>query len=462
MSQALTRYNKVSLPRRLYRSIKAAFQMRFGGYGGGQWGGAWSLSWGQFTGTRVNFASEAGKLVNSSLVMAAVNWLGRVMPEAPLRVVEMDADGKEKAISNHPAAMLLKRPNPFYSGAAMWKAFALSWIADGNPYFVKVRNGFGQVIELWWIPCSTIWPRWDRSGRTFIDYYEYEVDGRLYRLEVDDVLHFRDGADPENMGRTGLSGVASVLREVCADNEVAQYNYLLMKNGGVPPVVLALKDSASSVDFDPQVIKDTYIRSTQGDSRGKVFVSGNAVELTKVGFSPTEMDIKILRRLPEERFAAVIGIPAIVLGFGSGADSSTYNNTEQADERAIENYLCPLYRYVEDELTHQLGADFALTENQRFAFDLSKVRALQEDQDLLHKRAAIDLSSGGVTLNEYRAALSLPPDPSGDYYLRKQGVMAVSPEVASKQIEDAMNPPEPVITDNAPQLLNGRDRRQPV
>ena len=39
-----------------------------------------------FTGTRIDFEREVGDLSLHSLVMAAVNWLGTTLPEAPIEV----------------------------------------------------------------------------------------------------------------------------------------------------------------------------------------------------------------------------------------------------------------------------------------------------------------------------------------------------------------------------------------
>lgn len=467
MSQAIVRYNKPSLLALLYQSVKAAFRIRFTGFGGGTgcqtwgsgWGSAWPWNLGVFGNSRINYAARVGKLTQSSLVMSAVNWLGRVLPEAPLQVMQADSDGKEEPVPNHPAIALLKRPNPFYSGATLWKTFALSWITCGNAYYLKSKNSFGRVVQLWFVPPAMICPRWPEDGSEFVSFYEYQVDGRLFRVDVDNVVHFRDGADPDNMGRTGLSPVGSILREIAGDNEVAVYQYLLLEAGGVPPVVLALKDGQmASVDFDPTAIKQDYIRATTGDERGKVFVSNMAVELTKLGFNPAELDLKSLRHMPESRFASVIGIAKETLGLGAADENSTFNNVSEADRRSIESYVKPLWGYIEDELTHQLGPDFGLEANQRFAFDLSEVAALQEDQNALHERAARDLGSGGILVNEYRAMIGLAPRPDGEVYLRSTSVQAVSSEMVEAAIRQALNPPETDDPNEPPQFINGRDR----
>lgn len=450
----MTKLNTTTKPpgifRRVLTAVKAAFQMRFTGVGG-TWGSGWNWMTSLFNNSRVNFAQEAGDLVQSSLVMAAVGWLGRMLPQPPVQVMKADGSGKEKPLPAHPAVALLKRPNPYYSGATLWKAFSLSWITSGNVYLVKVRNGYGQVIQLWPIPPAMMTPRWPEDGSEFISYYEYQVDGRLWRIDVDDVIHFRDGADPANMGRTGLSPVASVLREVCADNEVPVFHYLLLKAGGVPPVVLALKDGQSGMEFDPAEIKAKYLAATTGDQRGKVFVSGNAVELTKLSFSPAEMDLKMLRHLPESRFASVIGIAKETLGFGAADENSTYANVQQADERSIQTYVLPLWSYIEDELTHQLGPDFGLKENERFDFDLSEIAALQEDRNELFTRETMAYEKGIKKRSEAREALGLPSTPEDDVYF----VLAATEQ---QELASATEP-IPVQIDAGPQpkqLVNGR------
>lgn len=444
MGQAIVRYNRPGLIESLKAALRAIVLRwtGFGGSSGQSWGG---LNWasGIFTNSRINYAIEAGELEKSSLVMSAVNWVGRQLPEAPLQVLRADARGKEQPIPSHPAIDLLNRPNPFFSGATLWKSFAVSWITSGNVYFFKARNQFGQVVQLWNIPPWMIAPRWPEDGSEFISYYEYQADGAIVRISVDDVIHFRDGADPMNMGRTGLSPVASVLREICGDNEVATFQFLLMKSGGVPPVCLALKDGLVSAQFDPTAIKQDYVRSTTGDQRGKVFVSNRAVEITKLGFNPSELDLKVLRHLPESRFASVIGISKETLGFGAADENSTYNNVQQADERSIRSYMKPLWEFIGDELTHQLRADVGLRRNWRIGFDLRQIAALQEDQTLLHERANKDLQSGGITVNEYREMIGLESRPDGEVYLRSTSIQPVSPEMVKVQIEQAMNPPEP-------------------
>ena len=408
--------NETSLIRRSMQALASLKDaLRFPGQGGSA-GGYTTFFWPGYRHDHIDYTAEAGSIGGSSLVIAAVNWLGRVLPEAPLNVVELDEDGMEQVIPGHPAAKLLRRPNLYYSGTTLLKAFAYSWIVSGNPYVLKVRNGGSRVTELWYVPPHMMRPLWPQSGSEFITGYEYKVDGATQTFEQEDVIHFRDGIDPMNL-RMGLSPVASVMREVYTDNEIANYSALLMKNGAVPPVVISLKENVNAYQFDPNDVRDKYLRQTQGDQRGKAWVSGAAVNVEKVGFSPNDLNLAQLRRLPEERLSAVIGIPAIVLGYGAGLDKATYSNARQLVEYATESYLVPLYRYIEEELTTQFLGDFEDdTERHQFRFDLTAIRALSEDQDALYNRLSVGYKSGWLKRSEVRELAGYEFDAEDEIY----------------------------------------------
>jgi HK97 family phage portal protein len=429
------------------RSIEALASLkdalRFPGSGGGQSSGGgyvtpvWNVlsdAWNGYgySGTKIDYDREVGNPGGQSLVIAAVNWLGRVLPEAPLNVVEIDNEGMETPVPNHPAAKLWRKPNAFYSSTTLCKAYAYSWIVSGNPYILKVKNGGSRVTELWYVPPHMMRPLWPAGGSEFISGYEYKVEGATQIFEQEDVIHFRDGIDPMNI-RLGLSPVASVMREIYTDQEIANYSALLMKNGAVPPVVISLKENVNAFQFDPNDVREKYLRQTQGDQRGKAWVSGAAVNVEKVGFSPNDLMLAQLRRLPEERLSAVIGIPAIVLGYGAGLDKATYSNARQLVEYATESYLVPLYRYIQEELTTQLLPDFEedMTRFQ-FRFDLSGVRALSEDQDALYNRLTTAYRGGWLKRSEAREMAGYEWDAEDEIYAQ------VSTE-GEQMVEDGEN-----------------------
>jgi HK97 family phage portal protein len=362
--------------------------------------------------TQIDYRQEVGDLTQSSLVMAAVNWAGRTLPQAMFCVYDLKGD-QPQPLPKHPLNWRLRRPNPYFSGARMWKASAMSWILSGNVYWFKARNGM-RVKELWWLPHWMVTPKRE-SADDFVSYYEYRVDGVPSYLDPADVIHFRDGVDPAD-DMLGMSGVRALLREIFTDNEYAQYSALMAKNSGVPPFGVIPK-SQPGVRIDTQKIKDEVMRKVGGDERGKPVIFTGEVEVVKFGFSPKDMNLDMLRRVPEERLAGVLGIPAIVLGFGAGLEHGTFENFAQAVEMAYEGFAVPLWEYFADELTAQLLPDYDSQSARRddeptreVRVDCSKVRALQEDQDALHKRLDESFQAGWLKRSEARAKAGLPVD----------------------------------------------------
>ena len=439
----------------LETETKKATTLRFPGWGGTTASGGVHPTWqvlNDFTSTApIDYDSEVGNIGGASLVIAAVNWLGRVLPEARLNVVEIDDEGMEIPIPDHPAAELWRRPNEYYSCTTLCKAYAHSWIVTGNPYFLKLRDKSGVVRELWYIPPAMIRPIWPTDGSEFISGYEYRIDGKSQIFEPEDVIHFRDGIDPTNP-RLGLSPVQSVMRELYTDQQVANYSALLMKNGAVPPVVISLRDSVNAIGFDSKKVREGYLKQTQGDERGKAWVTGAAVRIDKVGFAPADLNLAQLRRLPEERLSAVIGIPAIVLGYGAGLDKATYSNARQAAEFATESYLVPLYRYIEEELSHQLLRDFDETGTLQFRFDLTGVRALSEDQDAVYTRLTAAYNGGWLKRSEVREMAGYEWDETDEVYVSRPT------ENPNEEVEPEM--PTPVAA--APAIEAGDESQDAV
>lgn len=388
-----------------------------GGYNSNPFFGQSFLSnlFGKYAGTRINYQQEVGDLTQSRLIMAAVNYLGRALPEARLEVVQSKADGTNKKIPDHPLVKLFKRPNKFYAGELFFKSLGLSWIISGNVYFYKVRNMLGEPFELWYLPHHLVEPRWE-SPSSFIDYYAYQVDGVEHKFKPEDVIHLRNGIDPNNT-RMGLSDIASALREVYTDNESANFSALLMRNCGVGPFVISPKKDITTLEKkDRDKIQDSFQRTTTGDNRGKPIVNSVAVEVTKTGFSPKDMELSALRRVPEETIASLTGISAMALGFGAGLDHSTYSNMEEARTGAYEDVIVPLWRYIEAELDAQLLPDFDKSGKLETRFDLSNVRALQEDENKLFTRLGTAYRTGFMKRSEARSKANLTVTPEDEVY----------------------------------------------
>lgn len=379
-----------------------------------RWSGSrssWAWGSGALRSSRFDEASQINAGA-SPLIAAAVLWLGRTLPEAPIRVRRRVRDGALEVRDDHPLTVLLNRPNPYYSGLLLWQATIADWMIGGNAYWLKVRSGANRVVELWWVPSSTMTPKFPDDGSAFLTHWEYNPGGTPIRVETSDVVHFRYGLDPLNP-RLGLSPIASLARELYSDEMAAAWTSSLLRNAASGMVVIAPADDHTTVTpEDAEGIKSQFEHKTTGDNRGRPVVMSANVKVTSLSFNPQQMVLRDLRQVSEERVASVIGIPAIVLGFGAGLARSTFANYAESREAAYEGFIIPAQRLFAAELTTQLLPDLGAA-GEVLDFDTSEVRVLQPDLDKLYARLDIAVRGGWMMPDEAREVVGLDALPAG-------------------------------------------------
>lgn len=393
--------------------------------------------------TRINYAGMVGDGRGNSIVVACLGWVQRTFPEAPLMVVETDAEGNEQAVAAHPLTALIRRPNPYYSGRLLWQPTLSDLEATGNAYWLKIRGRYREPVELWWVPEFMMAPAWPKDGSQFISHYEYKVNGQTIRIESPDVVHFRWGLDPDNP-RKGLSSLACLMREIFTDDEAANWSASLLRNGGVPGVIISPDDDDTELTpEDAEGIKQEYRDRFSGDAVGAPMILSARAKVSPVAFNPQQMDLGMLRRIPEARISAVLGIPAAVVGLNAGLEQTKVGATmAEMREMAYESHIIPLQALMAETLDVQLLPDFATNDRQFCKFDLSNVRVLQEDQDRLYQRLSMGVRAGWIKIAQAKAEVGLPVEPGDDVYLWPTNAVAVGPEAA----EFAEPEPEPVTT----------------
>lgn len=376
--------------------------------------------------TRFDYAREVGDGLDSSVVTAPIQWLQRALPEARLTVVQRKADGSTEEQANHAMLQLIQRPNPYYGDIALWGGTVLSWCTGGDAYWIKARNRVRRPVELWWVPHWMIEPKAPIDGGELISHYEYRPGGgEVIRLEREDVVHFRCGIDPRNPMK-GLAPLAGAIREIFMDLESSNFVASLLRNMGVPGVVISPKGGAMPAPEDVEATKTWFKEAFGGDNRGGPLVMGAPTDVAPYGFNPQQMNMSEARDVAEERVCACLGIPAAVVGFGAGLETAKVGATmEELFKTAWRNGVLPLARALADELDRSLLPDFGDVAGLKCSWNTDEVLALQEDEDKQVDRWNKMLSAGGVELFEYRTALGLPADESHRIYLRPFSVLEV-------------------------------------
>jgi len=370
---------------------------------------------------------EIGDGSGNSAVVACLNVLATSFSEPKLQVIRKDTKYLDsEIIQEHPLSKLYSRPNPFMSANLLSHYIVLALNTLGDAFLYKNRDKNGKVVEL--VPLMPHLVEVRGNENKLITHYDYYLYGKGDKIELpeSDVVHIRQGIDP-NDHRRGHAPLKTVLREILGDESAGQFTAALLNNMAVPGVVLTPRNDGfgGPTREEAEAISQMYKEKFGGQNRGAPMVLSGAMNIDIVSFSPDQMKLAELRRIPEERVSAVLGVPAILAGLGAGLDSATYNNTKELREFFTEQKLVPMWRTVAAELTHQLLIPDFKDEGFECMYDIQGVRALQTDMDNLYKRVNMGVSGGWITIGEARQVVGLDVDEKHDVYLRPLNMIQV-------------------------------------
>ena len=384
---------------------------------------------------------DLGNGQSNSAVTACLQVLGTSFSEANLIVKSYQEDGEEAIIHNHPLSILMDRPNPYMSGEVLQAYIINALHVFGDAYLLKEKNNVGQVVALYPLIPDRVTPKGTETQ--LITQYVYEMENTNEVLSPDEVIHFRLGLDPTNH-KKGYSPLKTVLREIFGDEAAGQLSSALLSNSGVPSVIISPREDFGISAEESDQISRTYQQKVGGAKRGQPLVLSGSMQVEKMSFSPSELDIGTLRRIPEERVSAVLGVPAILAGLGAGLERATYSNAQQLREFFTENKLIPLWRMVGTELTYQLlQKDYESNSILKAEYDFSNVRSLQADEENLYKRLNVGVKGGWISVAEARQQVGLPTTDEQDIYYVPANVVPteanvlnqVEPKIEEEQLE---------------------------
>lgn len=390
--------------KKLLKRLRAAFK-GFTVSGGQQFG--WNSP-------ALPVAGKRGPLWETSALAACIRFAVDTFPEAPLLIKKEGKDGEEW-IKSHKAVDVVRYANPYYPGTNLFAATLLSLIVDGNAYWLKVRNRGSQVSELWYVPHWQIEPKWPLNGSEFISHYERQVGPRTERHEIEDVIHFRRGLDPSNT-RKGWCTIKAALQEVLTDEECAVAARSIMKSLGMPGTIVSAKDK--EVEITQEIMDQLKERwdTVKGEGRGGMIGLNIPVDVNMPQYDLEALAFEKVRGVSLERICADVGVDPLAVGLPSS--NKTYSNYAEAREAAYENFLIPLQRCVSETLNLQLLPDIVSDRSLEYAFDLSKVRVLQDDENEKWTRIVSAYASGVIARSQAQGLLGVGEPDSGDVYIQ--------------------------------------------
>jgi len=390
--------------------INSRINYGFGGYGSGE---ILSFLQRRLPGSLRDWSKEAGDLGLNSIISISMDFYIRNWTQAKFKV-KKQINANEFEYIDHPIIDLLNNPDKSVTGSVFWSYVVQDYKLLGNAFVRKIRVG-GEVVRLQYLPADMMKPY--TENKNDISYWVYTVDGESFRISVEDIIHFKYLRDPDNIF-LGRSPITSVLREIATDNAASSTAFGLMKNNALPSIILGPDASDFTVDISPddaRTVKKRLMQDFVGDNAGGVAVMTGAYKLDRISWSPEEMVLDKIRKMPEERIVAAMGLNVMVLGLGSGLEHSTYSNYERAQQAAWEDGMIPLQNQIIEVLNNTLMYEFSETTSQdTLCFDYSNVKALADDVVTQSSRAERLFVSGICTRAEAKRIAGLPVLPEDE------------------------------------------------
>lgn len=339
---------------------------------------------------------------HNSAVGALIGWVSATLPEAPIvckQAVDGDPDGQ---VVDHPVVNLLRQPSPHYDWVALLSGLILSDMVDGNAYLFKERSASGKVVGLRYLPHFQVAPQWDGAGQSFVTHYRLTQDNGQFDLSPADVIHIRNGIDPQRP-RYGMSPLKAILSEVLTDNEATIYTHAILRNMGIVGAIVSAKGDVDITPDQAVAIRDRWRSQTRGTGRGDPLVLSTPVEVKEFGATPEKMVLEKVRKVPAQRICAAYRIPPSVVSLGE--TDPTYSNLEGYTRLAWQACVQPMQRRFASALWHGLRWDATGGIDDPalwLEFDVSQVAALQRDLNDEAARLEGLYQSGIITRAEAR------------------------------------------------------------
>lgn len=369
---------------------------------------------------KFDFQRAAGPLAENPTIAIGLSWVRRNVCKGRI-VTGSESLGKYTESKRHPLTALLRRPNPWDSWRATLGGTSDSLKVDGNAYWVKARDGMGQVAEVYWIPnhCVEVVQELNlelaiQNGQIRGYWVMMSVGYRRWYLPSE-VVHFRDGRDPLRRWM-GIADLKRQLRNATSIVAAERFTAAVLMNAHSGKVIAPKEGEIEWMSDEAQGLVNSIQRGTSEENAGRLTKSNFPIDLLDVGLGPESMMLDRITDRPEAYLLGAMGLNGMTLNLPSSKDQATFANKGEARREAWENGIEPVQDLIADELEVQLLPDFPAPIADTVWWDRSDVSAVREDMNESATRAVMLRSCPVpiITQNEARDQVDLPPQAGGD------------------------------------------------
>ncbi|WP_461206076.1 phage portal protein [Clostridium sp. DL1XJH146] len=381
--------------------------------------------------------SVSGKIVNerssmqTTAVFACVRIIAETVASLPLHTYKYVGDGKEK-VYDHPLYKLLHdEPNLEMTSFTLRETMMTHLLLWGNAYCQIIKNGKGEVLELYPLLPDKMTVDRDKNGEL---YYAYLKEGRTYYLSTDEVLHIPGlGFD----GIMGYSPIALAKNAIGLNIAAEEYGGRFFANNATPSGILSTQGTIK----DPTKVKDAWQATYGGTGNShKVAVLEDGLTYQQISMPNSDAQFLETRKFQIEEICRIFQVPPHMV---ADLSKSSFSNIENQSISFVVHTIRPWLVRIEQAMDRRLFKD---SEKGQYFVSFNTSALMRGDYKSRMDGYAIGIQNGFFSVNDVRRMENMDPisaEDGGDLYLTNGNMLPLN--MAGAYAKKAL---EEIVTDS--------------
>lgn len=326
----------------------------------------------------------------------AVNQISSDIARIPFKIYEKNGkDSIERP--DHPAAKLLKDPNPLITSYHSKKLTLVSMIVKGNALWRLVFDAMGYPVQKIWIDWDNVFDvRLSGDGQNLL----YYIRGYEKPLLDTEVLHYKGMT---LNGFVGISVVTYAAEQLGLTLKTQAFSIEAMSNKGVRQGVVETEKTVNP-EGKKSIISGVQNAFSQKDAT-RVAVLDEGLKWKPITLSAQEIQLIEQQRFNIEDVARWLNIPLHKI---KSMTAATNNNIEQQSQDYLGDTLAPWVTNIEEENAKKLIPSF----EKGIVYCKGKMEALlRADMKTRAQYYKDMIFSGVMNRNEVRSKEEMNPGP---------------------------------------------------
>lgn len=324
-----------------------------------------------------------------------LNYRTKSVCLAHKRVGLQSRDSMIEEIFGHPAQQLLRKVNNYTDGFAL--LYSTQAILDlvGDAYWLILRDTTGVPAEIQQLNPLLVYVV-PNSNHTAIMGYKYLTRNGGIQLSIDEVVRFSNPSICDSKF-SGVSPAIAMSAELEKLKKAGELEYSLMKNAGVPPIILKYKGLLDKKKI--RELENQWKRATTNDRNGGIKVIDSEFSVEKIAQSLEELMFKDSKIFDLKSVALAYGVPYSLLDVSDQKKAGL----DQMLEMLALNCLQPRLARIVEVLNQQFIPMFDTGDALAFAFDDPSPKAPKQEADVLTAYVQAEI----ITREEARQMLGM-------------------------------------------------------